>query len=192
MDEESLRERNADDCESGSEALTILAFAERRVDEVFERYGRELLGALFFLCDGVESVTLASFASLREKCRLDAQRNEISNLRAWIFRSLYNESLSVGKKRKKPRDHIEAPVASGELEDAAFRRYARVRAALLELPFHSRAVFVLRQNGGLTYEQIAQTVDKSVATVKDTMCDVIATLSNTIDQPVDEEACSTS
>jgi DNA-directed RNA polymerase specialized sigma24 family protein len=45
----------------------------------------------------------------------------------------------------------------------------QLREAIHHLPPEELAVFLLRQNGELTYEQIAQRYNRSVATVKDQM-----------------------
>ena len=45
----------------------------------------------------------------------------------------------------------------------------RLRAALMELRPEEKEVFLLRQNGELTYEQIAELHDRPVGTVKTQM-----------------------
>ena len=185
MSEGSLIEQSVKERESVPNGLTILAFAERKVDEIFQLYERELLGTLFFLCGGVESATLAVFASLREKCRLEAQTNEISNFRAWIFRSLFNEVADNARKRRKTFDRLEensAQLSSSEPDESVFQRYGAVRNAILNLPFNERAVFLLRQNGDLSYEQIAQTINQTTAEVKQMMKSALIKLATTIEE----------
>jgi RNA polymerase sigma-70 factor (ECF subfamily) len=53
------------------------------------------------------------------------------------------------------------------VQDEEERR--RVRDAVLVLRSEEREVFLLRQNGELTYEEIADTVDRPVGTVKTQM-----------------------
>jgi RNA polymerase sigma-70 factor (ECF subfamily) len=60
----------------------------------------------------------------------------------------------------------EAPVAEQMMDD---EQIAALRAALLELREDEREVFLLRQNGDLTYEQIAEMRDVPVGTVKTQM-----------------------
>ena len=52
----------------------------------------------------------------------------------------------------------------------------QLRAAMLSLPPEDKDVFLLRQNGGLTYEQIARLHDRPVAAVKGQMRSVLRKL----------------
>ena len=52
----------------------------------------------------------------------------------------------------------------------------QLREAIQHLPSEEKEVFLLRQNGELTYEQIAQRHNRAVAVVKEQMRSVLRTL----------------
>ena len=62
-------------------------------------------------------------------------------------------------------DHAAPPDQRAEQQDCL----DRVRTALLELRQEEKEIFLLRQNGGLTYEQIAEIRQSPVGTVKTQM-----------------------
>ena len=60
------------------------------------------------------------------------------------------------------------------LEDA--EDLQRLREAILQLRQEEKEVFLLRQNGNLTYEQIAEIREMPVGTVKTQMCAALSKL----------------
>jgi RNA polymerase sigma-70 factor (ECF subfamily) len=52
----------------------------------------------------------------------------------------------------------------------------RLRAAMQQLPPKDKEVFLLRQNGGLTYEQVARLLKRPVGVVKGQMRSVLRKL----------------
>src|SRR5262245_33118494 len=112
------------------------------------------------------------------KCwRARASLGGVQNLRAWIFRVGLNAAKdlqrSAWSRRAKPFMGEETmlvgrEVAPGQLlEDQ--EALDRLRQALLGLRREEQEVFLLRQNGGLTYEQIAEVRNSPVGTVKTQM-----------------------
>ncbi len=102
---------------------------------------------------------------------------EVQNLRAWIFRVGLNAAKdlqrSAWRRRVKPLGGADAmpmletvPPARG-LEDQ--ESLQQLRQALMHLRPEEKEVFLLRQNGDLTYEQIAEIHDRPVGTVKTQM-----------------------
>src|SRR6185312_11275428 len=101
----------------------------------------------------------------------------VQNLRAWIFRVGLNVAKdlqrSAWRRRVKPLLGAEAmPMVDNTpptqaLEDQEM--LAQVRDALLHLRPEEKEVFLLRQNGELTYEQIAELQNRPVGTVKTQM-----------------------
>jgi RNA polymerase sigma-70 factor (ECF subfamily) len=102
---------------------------------------------------------------------------EIRDLRAWIFRVGLNAAKdlqrSAWRRRVKPllgedimqlADGNAPPQVVEEQESLA-----RIRQALLKLRPDEKEVFLLRQNGDLTYEQIAQMRNCPIGTVKTQM-----------------------
>ena len=102
---------------------------------------------------------------------------EVHNLRAWIFRVGLNAAKdlrrSAWRRRVKPLLGAEAMPAKfdqpveRELEHR--ESLQQLRDALMHLRPEEKEVFLLRQNGELTYEQIAEVYDRPVGTVKTQM-----------------------
>jgi RNA polymerase sigma-70 factor (ECF subfamily) len=109
---------------------------------------------------------------------------EVQNLRAWIFRVGLNAAKdlqrSAWKRRVKPfsasevTPMVESPAPSQTLEDR--ESLELLREALLHLRPEEKEVFLLRQNGGMTYEQIAELADRPVGTVKTQMRSALSKL----------------
>jgi RNA polymerase sigma-70 factor (ECF subfamily) len=102
---------------------------------------------------------------------------EVQNLRAWIFRVGLNAAKdlqrSAWRRRVKPLVGAEVmPMAetvsvTASLEDQ--ESLHQLREALIHLRPEEKEVFLLRQNGDLTYEQIAEMHNRPVGTVKTQM-----------------------
>lgn len=92
-----------------------------------------------------------------------------SNFRNWLYRIAVNSALDILRKEK-PIENID-DVQIGSLEDNAdtiMNKKERIRViqkAVLALPEASRAVIVLREYHGLSYREIADTLDISIGTV---------------------------
>jgi RNA polymerase sigma-70 factor, ECF subfamily len=101
---------------------------------------------------------------------------DVQNLRAWIFRVGLNAAKdlqrSAWRRRAKPllgaeTMMVESVAPNQVLEDQ--EAVQQLRQALLHLRPEEKEVFLLRQNGELTYEQIAELHDRPVGTVKTQM-----------------------
>jgi RNA polymerase sigma-70 factor (ECF subfamily) len=101
----------------------------------------------------------------------------VNNLRAWIFRVGLNAAKdlqrSAWRRRVKPllgadampMTDTDVPLRGLEQQEAL----GRLRDALMHLRPEEKEVFLLRQNGELTYEQIAELHNRPVGTVKTQM-----------------------
>lgn len=138
----------------------------------------ELVSTLWFLLGNREDASdIAQEAFLR--CwRTQDSLTDVRNLRAWIFRVGLNAARdlrrSAWRRRVKPILGDEAMLIDEdgvapdqELEDR--ESVERVRVALMDLRPEEQEVFLLRQNGELTYEQIAEMYNRPVGTVKTQM-----------------------
>jgi len=138
----------------------------------------ELVSTLWFVLGSREdALDIAQEAFLR--CwRNQEDVPEIHNLRAWIFRVGLNAAKdlqrSAWRRRVKPLFGVESmpltetaasPCQSLEAQETV----EQLRQALLCLRPEEKEVFLLRQNGELTYEQIAELHDRPVGTVKTQM-----------------------
>src|SRR5439155_5779015 len=137
----------------------------------------ELVSTLWFILGNAEDAQdIAQEAFLR--CwRTQHNLPEIRDLRAWIFRVGLNAAKdlrrSAWRRRVKPLlgENImqladgTAPAQIVEDEESL----QRIRQALLGLRPEEKEVFLLRQNGELTYEQIAQMRKCPIGTVNTQM-----------------------
>jgi RNA polymerase sigma-70 factor, ECF subfamily len=137
--------------------------------------------ALHLLGDAQEALDLSQEVFLRVFRTLPQFRGQ-SALRTWIYRIVVNQASN--RQRWWRRRHRAQQVALDELTstqgELAESRYSampdrvlqhretagRVWAALERLPFEQRAVVVLREIDGLSYEEIAESLEVAIGTVK--------------------------
>jgi RNA polymerase sigma-70 factor (ECF subfamily) len=101
----------------------------------------------------------------------------VRNLRAWIFRVGLNTARDLRRNvwRRRARPLVGEPASDPRPDaspgDQALRAEAleRLHTALAGLPAEERAVFLLRQNSDLTYDEIAALRHAPVGTVKTRM-----------------------
>jgi RNA polymerase sigma-70 factor (ECF subfamily) len=147
------------------------------LENAFAQHQSELLGTLYYLVGNIEDARDALQETFVKCWRHKEQVAEVRNLKAWIFRIALNTGRDLRQtawRRKRqglPEDEgiIEStqagPVAIAEHNE----RLARVEVALRELRSEEQEVFLLRQNGQLKYEEIAETVGIPLGTVKTRM-----------------------
>ena len=148
-----------------------------RLEEAFARYQDELLGTLYYLVGNVDDAQDAVQEAFVKCWRHLDQVSEVENLRAWIFRIALNTGRDIRKnawRRKRqslPGDAAmlsskqAGPVAAAEQDE----QLHRVRQAVHDLRPEEKEVFLLRQNGDLTYDEIAETVGIPTGTAKTRM-----------------------
>lgn len=120
---------------------------------------------------------------------------DIDNLRAWIFRVAMNCAKdlqrSAWKRRVKPMQKEELmmtakdPVASLVIEDR--EAIERLKLAIATLRSDEKEVFLLRQNGELTYEEIADIRNTPVGTIKTQMRTALIKLRKVLHREVEPE-----
>jgi RNA polymerase sigma-70 factor (ECF subfamily) len=157
----------AGNCRPGDDALVAM----------FNRVRDELVSTLMYLLgnsDDAQDVAQEAFL----KCwRARQSVPDIQNLRAWIFRIGLNAAKDFQrsawnrKARPLPEEELMIPGrddgSSTLLEDQ--ETLDRLRLAIAELRHEEKEVFLLRQNGELTYEEIAEIRNAPVGTVKTQM-----------------------
>jgi RNA polymerase sigma-70 factor (ECF subfamily) len=137
--------------------------------------------ALHLLGDRDEALDLSQEVFLRVFRTISSFRGQ-SALRTWIYRIAINQARNRQRwwRRRRRADQVQLEqyvLDHGELRqpgdvdspDRAFTRKemaARLWAALDGLPFDQRTVIVLREIDGLSYEDIADSLDVAVGTVK--------------------------
>jgi RNA polymerase sigma-70 factor (ECF subfamily) len=143
----------------------------------FNEMRDELVSTLCYVLGSKEdALDVAQEAFLR--CwRTQESLTEVQNLRAWIFRVGLNAAKdlqrSAWRRRVKPllgadvMPIVDPAIPTQRLEEE--ETLGQLRKALMHLREEEKEVFLLRQNGDLTYEQIAELHDRPVGTVKTQM-----------------------
>lgn len=93
---------------------------------------------------------------------------EISNLKAFMYRSVRNECLSYLSSLKEKVGEEFIPEAGEEEIDTSFRD-ARIWKAIDELPEKCREIFLMSKRDGYSNEEIADELGISIKTVKNQM-----------------------
>lgn len=149
--------------------------ADDQLVAAFESIRDELTSTLaFFLRNRDDSMDIAQEAFLkcwknREEC------GRVSNLKAWIYRVALNAARdlkrSAWRRKSRSMPEQEPPMDAPGGADLALQEEERrrVRDAVVLLRTEEREVFLLRQNGELTYEEIAEATGRPVGTVKTQM-----------------------
>jgi RNA polymerase sigma-70 factor (ECF subfamily) len=137
--------------------------------------------ALHLLGDPQEALDLSQEVFLKVFRTLPQFRGQ-STLRTWIYRIVVNQASNRQRWWRRRRRAQQVPIEEhtamhGELPDG--REFSmpdrvlqeretadRVWLAMDQLPFEQRAVIVLREIDGLSYEEIATSLDIAVGTVK--------------------------
>ena len=148
------------------------------LEDAFTRYQSELLGTLYYIVGNAEDARDALQETFLKCWRASDQIGELTNLKAWVFRVALNTGRDLRKtawKRKRqplPSDDMMSTNTRNPPPEAAVDQQdqlARVRRAVANLRPEEQEVFLLRQNGGLTYDQIAEAVGAPSGTVKTRM-----------------------
>jgi RNA polymerase sigma-70 factor (ECF subfamily) len=151
----------------------------------FNEVRTELVSTLFYFLGNYEDAQDAMQDAFLKCWRARSSVPDVRNLRAWIFRISLNAAKDLQRNawRRKSRPlagssaalvPCKGPSPVKCLEESEAQD--RLRAALLDLREDEREVFLLRQNGCLTYEEIAKLRRTPVGTVKTQMRAAVAKL----------------
>jgi RNA polymerase sigma-70 factor (ECF subfamily) len=151
--------------------------APQALEGMFARCEGELLGTLYYLLGNWDDARECLQETFLKCWRSQQDIAKIENLRAWIFRVAINtgrDARSAAWRRKKQPLATEADehVARGPLPETVAlegERMERLRSAIADLREEEKEVFLLRQNGELTYEEIAELLSIPSGTVKTRM-----------------------
>lgn len=173
--------------EGMSELATQTSVRTTRLDEAlqtedafvlaFNEVRAELVSTLFFMLGNHADAQDAAQDAFIKCWRTRETLEEIRNFRAWIFRVGLNAAKDLQRNAWRRRAK---PLHEGVELDAAFEqnpaesmeeqeKLDQLREAVQELRDEEKEVFLLRQNGDLTYEEIAQLRRCPVGTVKTQM-----------------------
>jgi RNA polymerase sigma-70 factor (ECF subfamily) len=157
----------------------------------FNEVRAELVSTLFFMLgnhDDAQDVAQEAFL----KCwRTQQSLAEVQNIRAWIFRVGMNAAKDLQRnawrRRAKPFGDAAPPEVAGDPSPADIveekESLESLRRALLNLRTEEKEVFLLRQNGDLTYEEIAELRRTPVGTIKTQMRAALQKLRRVLKEP---------
>jgi RNA polymerase sigma-70 factor, ECF subfamily len=152
--------------------------SEARLVRTFNELKDELISTLVFVLGNHEDAKDAAQDAFIKCWNAREQLPQVVNLRAWIFRICFNTAKDMQRsawhRRSRP---LKAEQYTMMAKDAApglnmerKESIEQLRLAILnQLREDEKEVFLLRQNGELTYEQIAEMRGCPVSTVKTQM-----------------------
>jgi RNA polymerase sigma-70 factor (ECF subfamily) len=150
--------------------------ASEMLRQTFALHQDELLGMLYFLSAGLEQAREAMQETFEKCWRHRHSAVEKVDLKAWIFRLAVNVARDLrhgAKHRLQPLDLSQAAELTDSMspprDPVARSRLIRFRRAISQLRSQEREIFFLRQNGALSYEEIARSLSLPVAMVKSRM-----------------------
>src|SRR6516225_11817866 len=143
----------------------------------FNELRDELLSAMIFVLGNHEDAKDAAQDAFVKCWNAREQLDGIRNLRAWIFRVCFNTAKDMRRsawhRKSRPLRAEQYIMPARELAPGhdveRQEAFERIRKAVLGLREEEKEVFLLRQNGELTYEQIAEMRGCPVSTVKTQM-----------------------
>ncbi len=157
------------------------------LEALFDDARGEILGTLFYLVGNMEDAKDALQETFLKCWRKRQQIDDIQNLKAWVFRVALNTGRDFRKtawnRRRESIAEDNVMVSTADGPDAGLMRdeeMRRLRHAVLQLRSEEQEVFLLRQNGDLTYEQIAQSMSLPIGTVKTRMRTAIRQLRESV------------
>lgn len=166
-----------------SSQVQDFADSSEQLESLFDTAHGELLGTLFYLVGNMEDARDALQEAFLKCWRNREQIEQVTNLRAWVFRIALNTGRDCRKtawKRRRQALIEDSPVVStSDSPDAGLLKDEEQRVlqlAVLNLRAEEQEVFLLRQNGVLTYEQIAEATSLPLGTVKTRMRKAISQL----------------
>lgn len=147
------------------------------LEEIFERCQAELLGTLYYLVGNMEDARDALQETFIKCWRHQDQLVEVQNIKAWVFRIALNTGRDVRqtawrrKRQSLPDDEsmIESRQDGPSSQAARQEQIQRLQTALRDLANEEQEVFLLRQNGDMTYEEISESLGVPTGTVKTRM-----------------------
>jgi RNA polymerase sigma-70 factor (ECF subfamily) len=143
----------------------------------FNELRDELVSTLMFLLGNADDAQDAAQEAFLKCWRTQDSLKEVNNLRAWIFRVALNTAKdyqrSAWHRRARPLMGEAAMLMDSQTAPAHLLEHKesleRLRQAIHGLRQEEKEIFLLRQNGELTYEQIAELRNSPVGTVKTQM-----------------------
>ncbi len=155
-------------------------------EQLYDTYGRRVYGLILKQChDGslAEEITQVTFVKIVEKIRDDGEYQEQGRFEAWLFRIAMNKLRDEMRRRKRQAVVADmGPASKLSLSDASSRSPATyggdpaehvdqseqidlLRQAVATLSEADQEVLHLRHTAGLSFAQIAETLEQPLGTV---------------------------
>jgi RNA polymerase sigma-70 factor (ECF subfamily) len=156
----------------GDEDLVVKAqHGDRNAfSELVRRHSQGVINVVYRLCGDMQlAEDAAQEAFIQAWLKLSSYRPQTS-LRNWLYRIAVNITIDVLRKEKhfafdEILERIATPDPSPEAMLTTQERATWVQKAVLSLPPACRTVLVLREYEGLSYQEIASTLDIPIGTV---------------------------
>ena len=139
--------------------------------ELVRNHGQGVMNVVYRMCGDLQiAEDTAQETFIQAWIHLSSYRPQTS-LRNWLYRIAVNAATDMLRKEKRilPNSMDDLPLTDGrpgpEMLVSQQERIALVQKAVLSLPDASRAVLVLREYEGLSYQEISATLDIPVGTV---------------------------
>ena len=185
----STSKPRADEQPSGGPVDSAEAFVH-----VFNEVRAELVSTLFFMLGNHDDAQDAAQDAFMKCWRTQETFPEVRNARAWIFRVGLNAAKDLQRnawrRRAKPLGDNAPPEVKATPPPSDMLQEKELRESLRQALFHLRTeekeVFLLRQNGDLTYEEIAAMRRTPVGTIKTQMRSALQKLRRVLKDPDSE------
>ncbi len=159
-----------------------------RLVREFLEVREELVGTLASLLGNADDAQDAAQEAFLKCWRVRDDDGRVRNWRAWLFRVGLNAAKDLQRNayRRKARPLADAPPLTGPETNGPAEAVLHheeqeiLREALHELRRQEQEVFLLRQNAGLTYEEIARRTRRPVGTIKTQMRSALLKLKTTL------------
>ena len=169
---EALSEDTCDSADSGQQLVSV-----------FDDARGEILGTLYYLVGNMEDARDALQETFLKCWRKRQHIKDVQNLKAWIFRIALNTGRDTRKtawnRRRESLAEDAVMVSTTDGPESGLMREEELRklqTAVMQLRPEEQSVFLLRQNGELTYQQIAEATSLPIGTVKTRMRSAIRQL----------------
>ena len=150
--------------------------SRQRLESLFADAHGEILGTLFYVVGNMEDARDALQETFLKCWRHRDQLETVDNLRAWVFRIAVNCGRDFRKTawNRRRQSIVEESIMSmniGSPDQELIEKedLGRLRQAVGSLRTEEQEVFLLRQNGALSYQQIAEITSLPLGTVKTRM-----------------------
>lgn len=145
---------------------------ERAFAAIFRRYHQPLFRFCLAIVGNPEDAQDALQNTMMKVLRALPGEERKIELKPWLYRIARNESIDLLRRRRETRELDVEQIAPGYAlaEDAATReRLRRLFTDLRELPERQREVLVMRELGGLDFEEIGTALRTSGAVARQTL-----------------------